>query len=111
VAIGFGAVWIAAPGFQLIRVNPSSGAHRLVTGSETSAFDQAAVAITPDEVWASFANDDLVRKIDPIGLTVVDSTHLPRGGLSHELAAGSGHVWATARDPGTLYELIANFLH
>jgi len=38
---------------------------------------------------------------------VVDSTQLPRGGLSHELAAGSGHVWATAGDPGTLSQLSA----
>jgi class 3 adenylate cyclase len=109
-AFGYGAVWIASPGFQVIRVDSQSRSHRLVTGSEASAFDQAAVAVGSGKVWASFAENDQVLKVDPTRRRVVDSTRLPRGGTSHELAAGSGHVWATASDPSTLFELSAGDL-
>lgn len=106
-AVGYGAIWIASPGFEITRVDPSSGSPRRVNGVENvNAYDQASVAVGSGDVWASFGQGDRILKVEPAG-HVVDSTQLTRAGTNHELAAGFGHVWATSGDPPALFELNA----
>ena len=97
VALGEGAVWVAANGLRgnaVLRISPSTGAilGRVPFRAGLGDAELNDIAVGEDAVWVTTLGGTLFR-IDPATARVTGSVRLSRVAYSLLVAVGDGSVW------------------
>jgi YVTN family beta-propeller protein len=99
VAVGEGSVWVVGSDLdpRLWRIDPGSGR---VTGVGRLPLAPRRVAVTDGGVWITGEIRDVVLRVDPQTMHVVDRIPVGHGGST--IAAGAGSVWVANAFDGTI---------
>ncbi len=100
VAVGGGAIWVAALDGTISRVDPDAN---LVTQTYPLGQTPSGIAFGANALWVTTNEDRSVRRISPTGTTIGEGISVGNGPSG--VAVGLGAVWVTNRFDDTVTKI------